>query len=330
MKSLFEILLMSLFIFLSAIPLHAQDLTTIENKYILVQNGLKHESFVLDSLKSILELRANKINYEKNKLNPDKNLIIKLMSGSANISNEIENQQNKIEYTEKEIEEYRKILNQLYSEKLDSLQELERSGDFKGNRNELKANILSFTEKKLSVAPKISILSFHPDKILEIDLNKIKDPAERKMYKDYLQSALSEVNTRLNNISESIKETDNILMLQKKTNKFIEESEFDYGITPQNNISQSGNLTSPDAASSNGLSYASKESSAYVGNINEYSLLLNQLNFKTLNSKINWNVSIKGKNTVHNLSEYNELQKEVKKRLLEYKLILINKLNADK
>jgi len=326
MKKLFEILSLSVFLFLFAVPAHAQNLTKIENKYLNAQNDLKQESFVLDSLKNILELRVNKIDYEKNKTNPDKDLIVKLMSGSASISNEIENQQNKIDLTQKKIEEFRKVLNQLYSEKIDSLQELERSGDFKGNRNSLKASILSFTEKKLSVAPKISILSFHPGKILEIDLNKIKDPAERKMYGDYLQSALTEVDTRLKGINESINEADKIITLQKKTNKFIEESDFEYGVTPQNNISPS----TPDAVVNTSPAYFSNTKAAYAQNINEYSLLLNQLNFKPITSKINLDVSIKGKSSVHNLSDYNELQKEVKKRLLEYKLILTHKLNADK
>ena len=326
MKKLFEILSLSVFLFLFAVPAHAQNLTKIENKYLNAQNDLKQESFVLDSLKNILELRVKKIDYEKNKANPDKDLIVKLMSGSASISNEIESQQNKIDLTQKKIEEFRKVLNQLYSEKIDSLQELERSGDFKGNRNSLKASILSFTEEKLSVAPKISILSFHPGKILEIDLNKIKDPTERKMYKDYLQSALTEVDTRLKDINESINEADKIITLQKKTNKFIEESDFEYGVTPQNNIS----LSSTDAVGNTSPAYFSNTKAAYAQNINEYSLLLNQLNFKPITSKINLDVSIKGKSSVHNLSDYNELQKEVKKRLLEYKLILTHKLNADK
>lgn len=329
MKRLIEILSLFFFLFLFTIQIRAQDLTVTENNYVSAQNKLKQQFAKLDSLKNILEIRAQKINDEKAKVNPDKNLIVNLMSGSASLSNEIENQQNKIEITQKEIEGYRKSLNELYSEKIDSLQELEKSNSFKGNKNNLKANILSFTEKKLTVAPKITMLSFHPDKIVAIDLSKIKDSTERKMYEDYLQNALSEVNVRLNSLNESIKETDKILTLQKKTNKFIEESEFDYGLTPQSNISQ------PRGANANSYTGSptgdiSNVKAVYERNVNEYSLLLNQLNFKPISSKINFDASIEGKNTVHNLSDYNDLQKEVRKRLLEYKLILTHKLNADK
>jgi len=329
MTRLFEMLSLLLLLFLLTIQTSAQDLTVTENNYVSVQNKLKQQFIKLDSLKNILEIRAKKINDEKVKANPDKSLIVKLMSGSANLSNEIDNQQNKIEITQKEIEGYRKSLNELYSEKIDSLQGLQNSNHYKGNRNDLKSSILSFTEKKLAVAPKITMLSFHPDKILAIDLSKIKDSTERKMYEDYLQNALSEVNIRLSSINESIKETDKILTLQKKTNKFIEESEFDYGLTPQSNISQ------PKGANTN--SYAGSPTSdvsnvkaVYERNVNEYSLLLNQLNFKPISSKINLDAAMEGKNAVHNLSDYNNLQKEVRKSLLEYKLILTHKLNADK
>ena len=329
MKKMIKILSMCLFLIFFAAQTYAQDLKKIENEYSVIQNKLKKENAILDSLKNILDIRAKKISEEKNKSKPDEKLIIKLMAGSANLSNEIDTQQNKIKADQKKSEEYREELNRLYSEKIDSLQELDKSKRYSGNKNDLKKEILAYTERKLLVAPKIALLSFHPDKILDIDLNKINDPSEKKIYKDYLQKALTEVNTHLNNLNESITEADKILTLQKKTNKFIEESEFDFGISPQNNISQSG-LASSNAISENGPTYVQNNRAIYEKNAIDYSLLLNQLNFKPLNSKIKWMVSVNSKNSVRSLSDYNDLQKEVRKRLLEYKLILTNKLNTGK
>jgi hypothetical protein len=329
MKKMIKILSMCLLAILFATQTYAQDIKKIEKVYLIIQTKLKQEKAILDSLKNILDLKAKKIDYEKNKNNPDETLIVKLMSGSANLSNEIDIQQNKIKADQKNSEEYREDLNRLYSEKIDSLQELDKSKEYSGNKNNLKKEILAYTEKKLLVAPKIALLSFHPDKILEIDLNRINDPSEKKNYEDYLQNALAEVNTHLKNLNESITEADKILTLQKKTNKFIEESEFDFGISPQNNISQS-NLTRTNAFNESGPSYVKSSNAVYERNVIEYSLLLNQLNFKPLNSKLKWMVSVNGKSSVRSLSDYNDLQKEVRKRLEEYKLILTNKLNTGK
>ena len=329
MKKMIKILSMCLFLIFFAAQTYAQDLKKIENEYSVIQNKLKKENAILDSLKNILDIRAKKISEEKNKSKPDEKLIIKLMAGSANLSNEIDTQQNKIKADQKKSEEYREELNRLYSEKIDSLQELDKSKRYSGNKNDLKKEILAYTERKLLVAPKIALLSFHPDKILDIDLNKINDPSEKKIYKDYLQKALTEVNTHLNNLNESITEADKILTLQKKTNKFIEESEFDFGISPQNNILQS-NLTRTNSFNESGPSYVKTSNAVYERNVIEYGLLLNQLNFKPLNSKLKWMVSGNGKNSVRSLSDYNDLQKEVRKRLQEYKLILTNKLNTGK
>ena len=329
MKKSVKLFYLPVLLFLIVTQTRAQDLHKIENDYSIIQAKLKLENVKLDSLKNALDKRAAKIDDEKKKDKPDKDLIVSLMSGSANLSNEIEGQQNKIENTRKSILELSKNLSKIYSEKIDSLQELEKSNEFKGNKNDLGADILMYTEKKLMVAPKISLLSFHPDKIIEIDLRKIKDSSERNMYEDYLRSALSEVNMRLDNLNQSITETSKILNLQKKTNKFLEESEFDYVVTPQSNISQ------PKGANANSFTGpvstdASNVRAAYEKNLNEYSLLLNQLNFKPLDPKLKWDITLDGKKPIQNLSDYNELQKEVKKRLLEYKLILTHKLNADK
>ncbi len=328
MKVMCKIFSVCLLLILFAAQTYAQDLTKIENEYLIIQNKLEQENAVLDSLKNILDLKAKKIDDEKNKNKPDEKLIVKLMSGSANLSNEIDMRQNKIKVDQKKSEGYRKDLNRLYSERIDSLQELDKLEKFSGNKSDLKKEILYYTEKKLSVTPQIALLSFHPDKILGIDLNKINDPSEKKIYEDYLGNALTEVNTHLRNLNESIAETDNILTLQKKTNKFIEESEFDFGISPQNNISKPG-LAGPDAVSGY-VTNNVKNRAVYERNAIDYSLLLNQLNFKPLNSKLKWMVSVNEKNSVRSLSEYNDLQKEVRKRLLEYKLILTNKLNTGK
>ena len=324
-----KIICLLFLVFCFTINVSAQELTKIESQYSSMLANLRQEAARLDSLKNILDIRAKKINDEKKKSKPDENLIINLMSGSANLSNEIESRQNNVEALERKIENVKHELNKSYSAKIDSLDALEKSNEYKGNKEALRSLVLFYTEKKLLVAPKISMLSFHPDKILEIDLKKITNPEERKLYEDYFQNALAEVNKRLSGVNESIKEAGTILSLQKKTNKFLEETEFDYSITPRTNASQT------EAASADGFGNVLPETSkdvrvSYATNAIEYSMLLNQLNFQPMDSKLKWIVSIDSKHSIPSLYDYNELLKEVKKRLQEYKLILTHKLSAVK
>lgn len=324
-----KIICLLFLVFCFTINVSAQELTKIESQYSSMLANLRQEAARLDSLKNILDIRAKKINDEKKKSKPDENLIINLMSGSANLSNEIESRQNNVEALEKKIENVKHELNKSYSAKIDSLDALEKSNEYKGNKEALRSLVLFYTEKKLLVAPKISMLSFHPDKILEIDLKKITNPEERKLYEDYFQNALAEVNKRLSGVNESIKEAGKILSLQKKTNKFLEETEFDYSITPRTNASQT------EAANLDGFGNVIPETPkdvrvSYATNAIEYSMLLNQLNFQPMDSKLKWIVSIDSKHSIPSLYDYNELLKEVKKRLQEYKLILTHKLSAVK
>lgn len=324
-----KLICISFFILCFSIFVKAQNIAGVEANLSSLKNNLMRNSARLDSLKAVLDIRAKRINDEKKKPDPDKSLIVSLMSGSANLANEIESTQNTIALLEKNIEYAKEELNKIYSSKIDSLSALEKSGAYKGNKEELKSLILFYTEKKLLVTPKIALLSFHPDKILGIDLKKTSSPEERKLYEEYIKSALSEVNDRLNNLSESLDETARIISLEKKTNKFLEETEFDYDITPRSttrqlqpaNANQYGSVITEDA---------SKVRASYEQNASEYGMLLSQLNFKPVDPKIKWIDPGKGKNSIGNLSEYNELLKEVKKRLQEYKLILTHKLNSVK
>ncbi len=321
-------------LFFFSMDLNAQELTKpdyrtgiLESNYDSLTASLQTETANLDSLKKILDIRAKKINDERNKPNPDKSFIIKLMSGSANLSNEIESRQNKINLLEKQIENLKQRLNGIYTAKIDSLEMLEKSGNYKGNKEDLRSTILYYTEKKVFVSPKIPLLSFRPEKILQVDLNKVKDPNERKLYEDYFKKALKEVDNRLASVNESIKESNSILSLQKKTNKFLEETEFDYTIPPRTDITQPAQ-TRTDALTLLGSSPVKAIGASYENNLIEYSMLLNQLNFQPLDSKLKWIVSLKGKHSIPSLNEYDKLLKEVKKRLLDYKLILTNKINS--
>ena len=325
MKRYRLITLLFLLVGLNIIPVDAQSLIQLEKKYEQLSNQYIKEKVIYDSLRNVFSSRTNEIDAEKKKANPDKDKIVDLMAGSITLSNRIEEQNKKISLLEKDIDNVKQQLHKQYSSLIDSL-ELKKKTD-KKNDDVLDAEILNNTEKKLLVAPQIPILSFKPEKILKIDLGKTKSAEEKALYKEYLDNALNEINTLLENVGKQSSEADQVFALQNKTKKFLEETELESRIlirSQQSTVRSEETVptfsNSPeDVATSNDLSRQVKN----------YHVILRQLDIEQLSrTNINWKVSFDEMERNLSLKDYQKLLKEVKKRLQEFKLVLANKIGS--
>jgi len=325
MKRYRLITILFLLVGLNIIPVNAQSLIQLEKKYEQLSNQYIKEKVIYDSLRNVFSSRTNEIDAEKKKANPDKDKIVDLMAGSITLSNRIEEQNKKISLLEKDIDNVKQQLHKQYSSLIDSL-ELKKKTD-KKNDDVLDAEILNNTEKKLLVAPQIPILSFKPEKILKIDLGKTKSAEEKALYKEYLDNALNEVNTLLENVGKQSSEADQVFALQNKTKKFLEETELESRIlirSQQSTVRSEETVptfsNSPeDVATSNDLSRQVKN----------YHVILRQLDIEQLSrTNINWKVSFDEMERNLSLKDYQKLLKEVKKRLQEFKLVLANKIGS--
>lgn len=307
-----------LLIILVVTPVCAQSLGGLEKKYDRLNNQYLRENKILDSLKNSFSSRTDEIDTEKKKSEPDKDKIVDLMAGSITLSNRIEEQNKKVNLLEKDIDNVKQQLHKRYTSIIDSLELKKKTGRENGDR--LNAQILNYTEKKLLVAPPIPLLSFNPEKILGIDIAKINDSKEKALYEEYLNSALNEVDKLWKNTNELSSEVDQIVLLQKKTEKFLEEAELESGV-----IHQSRNIALTDETRAGFSGGPVNIEDATLGTqVESYRLILNQLNFDTsVNVDLDWKITTK--DTKLNLREYQKLLKEVKKRLQELKLVLVNK-----
>lgn len=296
-----------------------QSLNELESRYENLRNGIQKENLILDSLKSVLENRAHQIENEKQKQKPDNDKIVKLMAGSVSLSNSIEHYQGKLEESTKNLNRIIKGLDNKYSVIIDSLKLLKKSS--KENLEKIDDEILFFTKNKLLISPQVEMLSFNPEKILQIDLNKAKSSEEKLSLTEYLSSALSEVNKLLTEVDSQLEEADEALTLQKKTSKFLSETEFDRDIRFQN-LSKS-TITNTQGVSS--LTGDSRESIA--DQFYSYMVISDQLNIfdksKNVSSR---KFSLQTDKSNLSLKDYSNLLKEVMKKLTDYKLVLTNKL----
>lgn len=310
------------------------DLIKLEKKYDDLQTSYSNEKIVLDSLNGIFNKRLREINNEKEKTNPDNEKITSLMANSINLSNNIDEQQKKIDKIGKSITAIKIRLNERYTEIIDSLKSIQLTD--KENKEKIDNLILFYATKRLEVTPEIYHLSFNPYKILELGLNRSKDSSYKNIYSEYLTSAIKEVNNILANISEESNEINQVVELQKKASRFVEETEMESGIT-------SGKLTQTEEKNPAGTSSgpgASLDNSFYDGNakndnlnsnIKVYEELLNQLNtIKSLSVRQTPDESIQTLDKEIDLNSYGKLLKEVKKRLIEYKRLLMQKSGSFK
>ncbi|HVO74351.1 MAG TPA: hypothetical protein VMT35_10040, partial [Ignavibacteriaceae bacterium] len=284
-----------IFFLLISPAIFSQSLESMEKNYYQLESNLKKEKAVLDSLKLVLNEKGNEIDNEKNKKNPDKDKIVELMSASITISNKYDAQQKKVAQLQTKYESAKIELDKKYSLVIDSLKSLQNSGEFKGDMNKLNSDILYYTETKLAVGPKISLLSFDPSKLLKIDPNKSTDSLEKAIYKEYLQDALTEVDYHLKNINEQQSEINQMLALERKTEKFLKETEFQKGVRTQTSKRNQDNL-GPSSDFNTGV-FGGVDNPENAARMTEqfkgYTLLLNQLNLAVfekmpVTNKLEW------------------------------------------
>lgn len=130
--------------------------------------------------------------------------------------------------------------------------------------------------------------------------------------------------SKVKNLSDDFNQ---IVRLQKKTQKFLEETEFNSNIQVQK---YSGNQTNSRMDVTNS-GFGENDKSNILSVANSYNLILNQLNIYGNNDPKNvFNFSEDLNKNGLNIEEYNNLLKEVKNRLQEYKLAIANKINSSK
>ena len=245
------------------------------------------------------------------------------------LSNKIDEQQNKVNGISADIEKTKSGLDKKYTTVIDSLTELENSGKYKGDADELKSRILRLTEKKILTAPKVYSLSFSPEKILSLNPSKTKDPEEKKIYTEYMNDALTEVNSKLKQVKNLNEEIGGIISLQKKTRKFLEEVEFGSNIDRTAlTLRSSGNSKTTSTTRENGF-YIGEESSDFSPQIQTYIYILKQLDVPS-SIKTTGKFSFDNSKKNITLQEYSELLTEVEKRLTEYEEVLSNKIGIRK
>lgn len=307
-------------------------LVLFHSKCLFAQNSLEHkyanetielniENTKLDSLNNILQKRVSVIENEKNKANRNTNRITTLLASTASLTNKIDSLRKNIYHLSNKIDLTKKVLYNFYTSKIDSLNNISNSSK--------SANVekIKLIEKRLLVSPKINVLSFSPQSVLNLEPSK--DSIKQKIYNEYLNEASDEVEKKMIEIKGLKKEISNIIQLNEETKEFLEDINFDnnFAVYSNPNVTQSNLEYTSDftdkAASVNdnsGLNTVNTQSKNFSDILFQFGLSETYNPAAYLNSNDN--------SAVTNLKDFNSLIETVEKQLKDYKVIISNKLKG--
>ena len=250
------------FFFIVNYHIFGQSLSQMELNYQNISQDFFKEQEMLDSLNSIHNKMIAAIEKEKQKESANLNKTKELMAEAVVVSNQIKAQQFIIEKIEFDLEELKKSLDRKYAVKIDSLKNLENSNSNSIDKETIKFRKLKYIEKRLIVAPKIYSLTFDPKKLLQFKQISGEDSLISKIYGEYLNNALSEVNQQSKQLALLKNEIEEVVNLQNEAYDFIEDIDSEILFNPAQQ--SSGKSARNAAVFFGGDPYASDEISANI------------------------------------------------------------------
>jgi len=201
----------------------SQDLTIQEKQFEQLQTEQTILVNGIDSLNVLLNSILTKVDQQKGQANPDKKKITDLMSEALSLSKEIEKREDQLNQNDKILRELKKDLGEYYSNKIADLQKQLDKNISNGKKKIIEQELFLLANKRLLVSPIISSINFNPEKINQINLKIAQDNFEKEILKDYLQTALANVDSNLNVITKKENQLEDAKRLDEKANIFAED-----------------------------------------------------------------------------------------------------------
>lgn len=288
--------------------------TEKENEFKILKSKLERKEIELQRLSKELNIKADEISLKKAEPNYNKDEVKELLTNSAELTNSIETVQKEINDLNTKNELVKSELYIHYSNKIDSLENSKLFQDEKSSR------ITKLIEKRLFVSPRIDVLSFEPEKVLNVKTS-VK-PSEKKLYNEFLISAYDEIEGKLKETKELKGEIETIQKLNKETKAFLEDAEFDREIS----YFASSRSTVP-------ASNEERTTTTDFGNVSENSIKTQSDSFNKILTQLNFSGNVKAREYSLNqiiknndLDEFKKLITQVEQQLEDYKVVVKNKI----
>jgi hypothetical protein len=219
---------------------YTQSVESLETTYYNLDKNRRFHEINIDSLKSILEVKAGHIDQAKSENKPESQ-IKQLMSEAVVISSAIEDNQTEIKKISEKLSQIEQNLIKIYTIKIDSLKKIKvaNSGE------DIEWQILDYTYRKFFISPGASELSFNPQKMLAVT----KEVKDSDLVREYLIEAISEVDSQVIIVSSLHDEINTIYRLQQQAGEFFDDVEMDqdfrsYSFEPSRSYQYDKNMES--------------------------------------------------------------------------------------
>jgi NTP pyrophosphatase (non-canonical NTP hydrolase) len=203
---------------LFSISLFTQSLESLETAYYQSDKNRRYLESEIDSLNSILEVKADHIDQAKSAKKPESQ-IKRLMSEAIVISSAIETNQEKIKNLTEKLSQLEQYLIKIYSQKIDSLKNIK----YASSGEDIEWQILDYTYRKFFISPGANELTFNPQRMLAIT-KEVKDSA---LVREYLTEAINEVDSQVVIIKSLHEEIKAVYKLQEQAGTFFDDVEMD-------------------------------------------------------------------------------------------------------
>jgi len=315
--------------FCGSVTMWGQKLVQVELNYQKLIENVQTELAKLDSLNTVHNKMILIIDNAKQKESANENKIKKMLASAVVVSNQIKDHQNNLEKIETDLEELKVNLYKIYTVRIDSLNNLENSNTNSSDKETLKSLKLKYIEKRLIVAPKIYSLSFDPKKLIQFKQTSGEDLLIGKIYLEYLNNALGEVNQQSQQLALLKSEIEEVVNLQIETNDFIEDVDSEIMFNP-------ALQTSPTLEKNDGVYFGGtpnridNELSNIYTQANSYLHIFNQLKTSTnIEIQSPWQTPIDTIPANLSFQQYLDLLENVDKMLKDYRTILEHKLESN-
>jgi hypothetical protein len=303
----------------------AQSAGELERQFTELQMQIETGQIRLDSLKALLEKQAARIEAEKSKTTVDRNKVTKLMAEGIPLTDEIAGSQEQLSLLQQEQAQTRYLLAQRYSAMLDSLKTLENSHS--GDADEIRKQIVYYTEKYLLFSPVFNALSFDPQKIRQINLSAAEDSLHRAISVNYLQNALTDINRHLTEIKKSREELEATIRLERKTREFLEEVRDENLML----LAQTASPTATENLTFEGgtppIANQDANIEAAAAQVEAMALFFDQLDLRNSEERISaWKYAVESGQVYVSLEEYLVLLQEAEEQLRQYHSVIHKKL----
>jgi hypothetical protein len=201
----------------------AQDLVQQTQQLSDLQSRFAIEKGTLDSLRNQLNIRISRADDLKSRSDVDDDQVSSVMANALEIGKQVDRQRQKVNTIAGQIQQKRRFLYKYYSEQIDSLTTVLDETDDIQEQEKIRSALRDLNNQRIRVSPALPLFSFDPALVNKIEMDNSGNSTRNNIYRDYLNNALSEVDSNISILQDKTNEVRSMIRLNVRAREFMED-----------------------------------------------------------------------------------------------------------